>query len=200
MIYHNNEVFFTSKLNPLIETYSFAGGSYTIKQFKVTDGQDPKNHIAIGQKREFSPDGKIFFELGRKGSKEVAAWFNERIPADHTTFNHDAGKLNFAFIGTLELIYTHTTVDMEEEKITFTFEGVALAQGHAGVENNWWFGGQNCRYFQTPNLLNCEQVLCVGSADGALAGTAIMTAARGRAMGNISNKVNEVEVSPVMIW
>lgn len=191
MDYRDNDVFFKSIPNPLIETYTLTGGKYTIRQLKVTDGQDPDNKVSIGQVKTFGADGKITFELGRKGSKEVANWLNEKIPADHTTFNHAADKLNFAFFGTLSLYYTYMTVDKQGEKITFTFENVALAQGHAGANNNWWFGGKYCKYLEKTG----NTVLCGGQAEGALEGAAVMTAGRGR-----GNDVNEIEVSPLMVW
>lgn len=70
--YHNNEVYFTSISSPLTEAYNFMGGSYTIEEMKVTDGQDPKNKVTVGQKRTFGQDGKMSFELGRKGSETAA--------------------------------------------------------------------------------------------------------------------------------
>ncbi|QOR35073.1 hypothetical protein IMX26_16695 [Clostridium sp. 'deep sea'] len=91
------------------------------------------------------------FRIGRHGSDRVANWFKRRIPANQTTFNHNPGKLNFGFMGTLKL--TITGGILGKGKDTFTFKNIGIAQGHAGASNNWWFGGQNCSYIGNHRVL-----------------------------------------------
>lgn len=139
MTYHDNDVYF--QING---DYSLVGGSYTINDYDVTSGQDPDRKIKTGAVYNFGSDGKITFQVGRKGSNDVASWFNNRIPANQTTFNHSADKLNFAFIGTL--ILTLTGDHLGNQQQSFIFQNLGIAQGHTGASNNWWFGGMNCTY------------------------------------------------------
>lgn len=149
MKYHNNEV--TLRLS---DGYELVSGSYTVDSLSITKGQDPDNFNKPGMVKTIEPNGKLSFRVGRKGSEQVATWFNDRIPPSQTTFNHKAGKLNFAFIGTLVLTVKGGILGGRQD--TFTFKKVALAQGHSGVANNWWFGGQNCSHIQN------NQVICRG--------------------------------------
>ncbi len=141
MTYRDNDVYFK-----LTQGYSLISGSYTVSSFSITSGQDPDHHIYAGLKVTCGSNGKMTFSIGRKGSEEVANWFNNRVPASQNTFNHGAGDLNFAFLGTLVLTITGGILGAGQE--TFTFYDVALAQGHSGSSNNWWFGGQHCSYIQ----------------------------------------------------
>jgi len=141
MTYHNNDVYLS-----LASGYTLLGGTYTVESFSVTDGQDPEGHIYAGLNVSFGSDGKLTFSVGRKGSGSVAKWFNNQIPASQTTFNHTADDLNFAFIGTLTLAITGGVLGDNQEICRFS--DVALAQGHTGASNNWWFGGKNCSYIQ----------------------------------------------------
>jgi len=136
MTYHDNDVTFS-----LEGGYSLISGSYTVESYSVSDGQDPDGNIHDGLEVTCGSDGTFTFRVGRHGTSEVADWFNNRVPASQTTFNHDAGKLNFAFLGTLQL--TITGGQLGDTQGTFTFTQIALAQGHSGASNNWWFGGQN---------------------------------------------------------
>lgn len=137
MKYRQNRVIFS-----MIKGYSLLSGSYTINSFSVTEGQDPKGKIFAGLKATCESDGTMAFCVGRSQSVAVANWFNDKIPSANTTFNHTAGELHFAFLGTLEL-----TVKGEDGYDTFTFSNIALAQGYKN-SNNWWFGGLNCSYIQ----------------------------------------------------
>ena len=149
MEYHDNEVHFS-----LDGDYSLINGSYTVDEFSVTPGQDPKGHIKSGMKLSFGSDGSIVFNVGRQGSESVAAWFKSCVSASQTTFNHTPKELNFAFIGTLVLNLTGGILG--EGSNIVTFSNVVLAQGHAGASNNWWFGGQSCAY------IGDDQVKCLG--------------------------------------
>lgn len=155
MEYHDNIV----KLS-LSGGYSITNGSYTLESFSVTGGQDPDGEIHSGLVASFGDNGEMSFRVGRKGSDEVANWFNNQIPASQTTFNHTADKLNFAFLGTLEM--TITGGILGSGQATVTFAKVALAQGHSGASNNWWFGGQNCTYIQN-NQVSCQGVNAKGA-------------------------------------
>ncbi|WNJ20214.1 hypothetical protein [Pontibacter sp. G13] len=150
MTYHDNDVYFS-----LAKGYSIIEGSYTVESYSVTDGQDPKGHIHTGLVVKCGGDGKFTFSVGRHGSGQVADWFNQHVPASQTTFNHTAGALNFAFLGTLKLTITGGMLGGAHE--TFTFQKVALAQGHAGSSNNWWFGGQKSQYIQHHQVLTDGQ-------------------------------------------
>lgn len=138
MKYHNNAVGFFC---PGSE-FSICGGSFTVESHYVTKGQDPDGEITDGLKKTINDKGGLSFRVGRKGSEETAKWFNKKIDADATTFGHTAGKLNFAFIGKLVLIFTGGIMGGKE--IPYTFENIAIAQGHTGASNNWWFGGKEC--------------------------------------------------------
>jgi len=155
MNYHDNEVTLAVRSG-----YSLIGGSYTVEDFSVTDGQDPKGRIHIGLTVSFSSDGRMSFSVGRSGSDQVAKWFNDRIPEPQNTFDHDAGALNFAFLGTLEMTITGGIFGSSRE--TFKFSRITLAQGQAGTSNNWWFGGQHCFYIQN-NQVSCKGVNSKGS-------------------------------------
>jgi 1-phosphatidylinositol phosphodiesterase len=145
MQYHDNVVYFDN-----LTGYSLVVVKYTVNDFSVTPGQDPDGHIYDGLTVSGGSDGKLTFSVGREGSTQVADWFNDRIPPGQTTFNHTAGELNFAFLGTLELTITGGILG-QRQKI-YTFSNVALAQGHDVLSNNWWFGGSFCEY-QNNNLV-----------------------------------------------
>ncbi|MBL0685347.1 PI-PLC domain-containing protein [Aquimarina mytili] len=146
MTYRNNDVYFC-----LDTGYALINGSYTIDSFSVTGGQDPKRRIYAGLQVTCSSNGKMTFSVGRKGSEGVANWFDDRILNSQSTFNHGAGKMNFAFLGTLKLTITGGILGRRQE--TFTFSNIAIAQGHSGVSNNWWFGGQNCSYIKKHTVM-----------------------------------------------
>ncbi|GAU79653.1 phosphatidylinositol-specific phospholipase C domain-containing protein [Fusibacter sp. 3D3] len=155
MKYHDNEVYFScgSKAN-----FTLVNGTYRISSCSITEGQDPKQKSRSGNLYNFSSDGKLNFQVGRKASKEVADWLNRNITIDNSTFGHSADELNFAFLGILRIklknlyaLGTETTIE---------FENIAIAQGNTSGRNNWWFGGRNC--FNT-NDNNC--VHAIGKAD-----------------------------------
>ncbi|GAA4439870.1 hypothetical protein GCM10023091_22740 [Ravibacter arvi] len=119
-------------------------GSYTVEDFSITGGEDPDHHIRSGMTVNFGSDGEMSFEIGRKGSSDNAKWFSNRIMPSQNTFNDAPGKLNFAFIGTLRLVVTGESIGGLE--LECTFPGFALAQGHSGLNNNWWLGGKTLTY------------------------------------------------------
>lgn len=175
MEYRDNEVHFS-----LTERYTIVSGSYTVNEFSVSNGQDPDGHITDGLELPFGSDGSLTFKVGRHGSDSVADWFNDRVPDSQTTFNHSAVKLNFAFLGTL--VFTLTGGLLGGGSKNFTFSNIALAQGHSGASNNWWFGGQNCTN-TGDNRVNGQGT----DSDG---NTIYFTFYRG------GNPVNEVGVTP----
>ncbi|MBD0254879.1 MAG: hypothetical protein ICV83_04095 [Cytophagales bacterium] len=154
MTYRDNEVRFS-----LGGGYTVVGGSYTVNSCSITEGQDPKGHITKGMNVPFGSNGTMSFSIGRQGSESVANWFNTQVKASQTTFNHPAGELNFAFLGTLAL----TLLGPDKNQDTYTFLNVALAQGHAGTSNNWWFGGKNCSN-QGDNRVTCSGTNTKGGA------------------------------------
>lgn len=68
---------------------------------------------------------------GRKGSQQVADWFNARAPYVTDQYSNLSGpsSLNFAFSGTLTL----NGLSMP----------VVLGQGYSAFQNMWWIGGPN---------------------------------------------------------
>ena len=163
--YHNNELIITSSSRSLtIESLS-----YTITESKVTSGQDPEGRVAPGtviqgeaweamdHVHQTRRGYKLVFPVGRHGSREVANWFNHRIRSDQNTFDHSAEKLNFAFLGTLRIKFTGKDAPYE-------FKNIALAQGHAGLSNNWWFGGKDCDHIEFVNEVNLRRQVICGSS------------------------------------
>lgn len=141
MTYHDNDVTIDLDVSGLsIET-----GSYTISDFKVSDGQDPDGKIYKGLVASFGSNGTMTFKVGRHGTSSVADWFKDEFSADQTTFGHDPDDLNFAFIGTL-------VMELSDGN-TYTYENVGLAQGHSGASNNWWFASQSGIYIGSDELV-----------------------------------------------
>lgn len=178
MTYRDNVVHFS-----LNGGYSLVRGSYTVTDFSVTGGQDPEGRIHAGLTVTCGSDGNLSFSVGRSGSASVAQWFNNQVPAAQTTFNHGAGELNFALLGTLQLSVTGGILG--NGLATLTFPNVALAQGHSGLSNNWWFGGQHCAY--------------IGNNQVRGAGTNAWGAAVSFVFLRGDNGVNEVGVTPVTL-
>ena len=139
MTYHDNDVQFEA-----LDNVTLVSGTYTIESHDVSSGQDPDGNIQDGRTYNFSSEGVMTFRVGRHGTSDVADWFNNLVKADQNTFGHTADKLNFAFMGTLVLTISGGNISTPQR--TFTFKNVAIAQGHAGTTNNWWFGGPNCTY------------------------------------------------------
>lgn len=143
MDYHTNTVIFTVNGNNN-NTYITAG-SYTVNTgdaLSITDGQDPKNDNYPGMVVTMPMvPASLSFEVGRKGSGQVADWFASHIASNQNTFNHNPDDLNFAFLGALRFSFATGK--------SYTFNDIALAQGHTeNGANNWWFGGKNCGYLQ----------------------------------------------------
>ena len=154
MTYRDNSVSFSLSGTG----YSLKSGSFTIDSFSVTSGQDPDRNIHRGLKKSLNDKGSMTFRVGRHGDKKTAKWFNKKIPASQTTFNHSAGKLNFAFLGTLKLKLTGGILGGGQD--TYTFSNIGIAQGHSFPRNNWWFGGQNCAHISSNS--NSNSVFCTG--------------------------------------
>lgn len=96
--------------------------------YSITSGQ-PWGGVTSGG----DGDGiAIHAEAGRKASTDVASWFNSRSSMSINTAEWGADsspeELNFAFTGTLT--------------INGVQYPVVIGQGHSGVDNNWWIGGQ----------------------------------------------------------
>ncbi|MBB3453128.1 hypothetical protein FHT86_001384 [Rhizobium sp. BK313] len=162
--------------------YRLVSGVFEIEDFSISEGEDPKNKNKIGGRLECNSDGIFNFSVGRHGSAKVAKWFNEKVAAGKTTFNHTAGELNFAFLGKLTLI-----IKKNETELTCTFYNVALAQGHTGTDrNNWWFGGLHCLNMAT-NKVSCIGILAGHEQDNVVD----FTCHRG------GNAVNEITIESV---
>ncbi|MCL1790394.1 MAG: C25 family cysteine peptidase [Peptococcaceae bacterium] len=139
MKYHDNVIALTSK----IEGVKISAGSFEIKNFKITEGQDKYNKIFVGR-RFYLENGKFTFSIGRKKSSAVATWFHHtQALINKNTFSetaHSVDNMNFALIGKLEF-----TIG----QIRYTFDDVAIAQDSRyikGVSRNYWLlGGKNGR-------------------------------------------------------
>lgn len=151
MTYHDNAV----KLKIQTAGYTLLGGSYKTSDQSISGGQDPAGKNYPGQTYDVSgSEGRTDFIVGRNGSKRVAEWFSGHIGASHNTFGHDPDKLNFAFLGDLTLSIQGPDLDPKEP---VTFRDIALAQGHSGATNNWWFGGRHCAL---SDKANADEVVC----------------------------------------
>ncbi len=151
MKYHDNTITFA-----LNSAYTLLGGSYTIDSDSIPSGQDPDGHIHTGSPPyNFNSNGQITFQVGQDSSSDTANWFNSNAPASQNTFDHTAGSLYFAFMGTLQITITGGILAGRQD--TFTFSNVALAMGNDWGAKNWWFGGRNCSY------IGNNQVNCIGT-------------------------------------
>lgn len=142
-IYRSNSVKF------IIENHAkfkIKQGNFTIESSSITPGQDKNgyysNNIADDLRTQdfysSSDHNQIYFNVGRKESKTVANWLNDRtFNGLSTSFGHPAKKLNFAFMGKLTL-----NLDINDTGYLYPliFPNVILAQGHSGSTNNWWIG------------------------------------------------------------
>ena len=142
MKYHDNDVFFKFENLDLNQIGQFVGGNFHVTEHFMTPGQDPD---WLNSHRAYLIDytGRLTYRVGRKGSKETADWFNSRMHVN--TFNHHAGKLNFAFLGKLELKFEVIKDGRVVNENTIEVPNVILAQGHAGGSNNWWIGSADPR-------------------------------------------------------
>lgn len=142
----NNLLFFINNCG-----YEIISGSFYITESKITKSQENAHHISPGttiyykvQDTDSEKRKGFNFQAGRKGSEDVAKWFNNEIginPEKNTTFGHTAGSLNFACKGKLKL-----TLKKDNKEKLYEFSDIVLAQGHSAAANNWWFGGENCNY------------------------------------------------------
>ena len=130
MEYHDNVVKLELKKGKLYDDINESFGYFEVKDFCITEGQDPDGKIKVGNKYSINNEGEIVFSVGRKGSEKVAKWWKENIYANQTTFNHDPEDLNFAFIGDLVL---NASTSNDVVKKTITFKNIGLAQGHSRV-------------------------------------------------------------------
>lgn len=160
MNYHDNMAFFKMACDCTLK-----GGTYTIEESKVTSGQDPDAFVTAVRTIPFDIQsytiGEMTFKVGRKGSQEVANWFNDNVHANQTTFNDKADSLNFAFIGKLVLkLDCFNFGEIDTPYVECIFEKIAIAQGETGDRNNWWFGGNNCSHVRD-NVVKCNGILII---------------------------------------
>ncbi|MEY8766794.1 MULTISPECIES: hypothetical protein [Francisella] len=111
-----------------------ASVNFKLKELKVSDGQPYQDEVTITEDTDKDMTvAHLTFKAGRHKTKEVAEFFNQYAPKDNNTFHDAPEELNFAAVGDL-------TVGKE------TFRNVVFAQGSSLGINNWWFGGENCKY------------------------------------------------------
>jgi len=146
---------------------SIVAGTFTVKDFSITPGQDPDGLNYTGQIHELT-NGRITFDVGRKGSEAVASWFNAQfsgyndleINGDRTIFDKIADKLNFGFVGDLTLEITSP----QTGQISVTFSDVAFAQEGTLFSNSWWFGQLEGQHTQDSD--GSAHMLVFGKYDG----------------------------------
>jgi len=139
-------------------------GYFKIEDSYATNGQDPDRKIAPDKIIYVNQDGKLCFRVGRKGSKESADWWKNRVPYDYNTFNKNPKDLNFALKGTLVLNIDSGVIG---GKKVVTYPGVCMAQGNTAGRNNWWFGGTISCYYNHMYHDDCDgsrkdAVMCFG--------------------------------------
>lgn len=186
MTYRDNVVIF--KIRDVSYKYKLIGGRFSVTNYCISHGQDPARHL-IRDNPYSMQNGALTFSLGRRGSKECAKWFNRLIDKDHNTFGHEAGKLNFIIIGTLELEINNLG---EGTTASYTFQDIALAQGRAGSRNNWWFGSPQGEHASaSDHTIDCIGVDLTGKRW-------YFTFKRGGAGSGQGQDVNEVEICNII--
>lgn len=146
---------------PVNGGYTNLYGTFTIRSYSITPGQDPKGHIHSGLMQSFSrDDDTMTWSIGRRESSTVGDWWKSNISANQNTFNDNPRELNFAFLGTLTLELSGGILKTNRD--TYTLTDIAIAQGHAApTTNNWWFGGKNCVH-QSGNKVKCTGTSTAG--------------------------------------
>lgn len=155
--------------------------SFTPEKVCVTPGQDRKGYFAstIGKTQTILNGWEFYFNCGRKGSNEVANWFNHKtFNGWSTSFNHPAGNLNFAVEGKLRLVSRDSTI---------LIDNFLLAQGHKNLSNNWWVGQEFSNGCGVNNTIKLKGKII--DASGNISGDAFINFKRG------GNDCNEVDVS-----
>lgn len=82
MEYHDNVVKLEFNKGKLCEDNLGCFGYFEVKDFCITEGQDPDGKIKVGNKYSINNEGEIVFSVGRKGSEKVAKWWKENIYAN----------------------------------------------------------------------------------------------------------------------
>ena len=153
MSYHNNKITYKVK-DADQHPYTVKWCRFTIDNYSITSGQDPKGKIARGQERTwYNHEGSFNFEVGRKGNSSVASFWRNNFGQYESTFDHYPGKLNFAFYGPLDIQVQNGTGPLTIYRIA----KFGMGQGHAGTTNNWWIAARGARQ-QTGYLIVCEGV------------------------------------------
>ncbi len=187
MSYHDNSVTLNGASGITIQD-----ASYTVSDLCITDGQDPDGENQVGDTHNLQ-NGSFTFRVGRKGSSQVASWFNgkfsgyndDSVNGDRTTFDEAAGELNFAFLGDLTL----TVSTSKHSNLEVTFPDISFAQGSSGFRNNWWFAQENGQHTR--------------DSDGPSSLLAIGEDTRGRlvyaSFNRGDNSVNEVTLNAISV-
>lgn len=79
MEYHDNVVKLEFNKGKLCEDNLGCFGYFEVKDFCITEGQDPDGKIKVGNKYSINNEGQIVFSVGRKGSEKVAKWLSEQM-------------------------------------------------------------------------------------------------------------------------
>lgn len=134
---HNNRLFFSGATNVV---------NFTITDHCIAQEQPFENKVTVIKK------GKPHIDIraGRHNNKHTAKCLismfkKKRFTEEHFTFYQHPMQLNFAVKGTLSINGEY-------------FDNIILAQGHSGLTNNWWFGGEACQYTnntKASNAVNC---------------------------------------------
>ena len=173
MEYHSNHIYLEIKTD-----FSIESGTYEIHAHKVTDGQDPDHHIYNDLTLDIEDKKELVFDLGRKGSSDVADWFKDEFSSSQNTLDEDPIELNFAFRGTLTLVIS--------DGRTLKFKDVGFAQGNDLTNNDWWFASQSGQY------IGDNQITFSGTDQD---GNSIIATAQCAGVGNSEDTVNITSIS-----
>ena len=106
-------------------------------------------------------ENKLNFDVKRTKSEALAKWFVNQAFLDNgrsdgtpakkkCTFGHNPGKLNFVFVGDLNISLMQKDGfypdDWTHAYKNVIFSGIVFAQGNIGTGHNWWFGGRDCSW------------------------------------------------------
>lgn len=186
MIYRDNKVIFRmfgSHGSYYEAKYKVGNGVFIVNDYCVSNGQDPDRHLT--NTSYDIKEGQLVFSIGRHGTEAVAKWFNDKVNPAHNTFGHTAGVLNFAMIGTLKLDI-HNVINYTTTR--YTFNHIALAQGHTGGRNNWWFGALEGKEASPKNTT----IVCTGIDTNGKSQDFVFK--RGGAAEPTGQEVNEIEI------
>jgi hypothetical protein len=164
---------------PTTNGFNIVKFTFEAQDKKVTPSQVPKcDKENLPKTYTIIDKNKISFFEGRKGSSDVATYFNNLAPPNKNVYNHTAGSLNFAFHGNMHITLSGGGLIGNQD---YTINDIVVAQGSSGSTNNWWLGGKTC------SNIGDKMVRCAGYPSGGGHGAAVFISFA-RATGAPDNK------------